>query len=248
MSDTKINLLLGDIIEIIAPSNDTIHKEIFLITYIDKTRLTIKNEKQIQFLGLENNTFNDKTIEKIHILRRHTELGFAKQNNLIPGQWINIHFNDDVPVIITGEILSLDEDMIEVKTYPSNKMIYIDFEYKGIKQDFNIEKIVLREIPQDIVKNQHNDRQNDVIHTEPMKMSQLENVETEINKNKNIIEAQNIEQKINNDEAQNNKQQNSQPQNSEQQSNNNNNNLSYLNETSPYIQAETFNNLSLIHI
>ena len=32
MSATKINLLLGDIIEIIAPSNDTIHKEIFLIT------------------------------------------------------------------------------------------------------------------------------------------------------------------------------------------------------------------------
>ena len=55
-----------------------------------------------------------------------------------------IHFNDDVPVIVTGEILSLDEDMIEVKTYPSNKIIYIDFEYKGIKDDLFIEKIVLR--------------------------------------------------------------------------------------------------------
>ena len=29
MSSTQINLLLGDIIEIVAPSNDTIHKEIF---------------------------------------------------------------------------------------------------------------------------------------------------------------------------------------------------------------------------
>ena len=126
MSATQINLLLGDIIEIVAPSNDTIHKEIFLITYIDKSQIQIKNEKQFQILGLENNSFNDKTIEKISVLRRHTELGFAKQNNLIPGQWINIHFNDDVPVVITGEVLSLDEDMIEVKTYPGNKMIYIE--------------------------------------------------------------------------------------------------------------------------
>ena len=29
MSATKINLLLGDIIEIVAPSNDTIHKKYF---------------------------------------------------------------------------------------------------------------------------------------------------------------------------------------------------------------------------
>ena len=125
MTATKINLLLGDIIEIIAPSNDTIHKQIFMITYIDKTTIELKNDKIKYNLGLENNKFNDRSIKTINILQRHMELGFAKQNKLIPNQWINIHFNDDVPVIITGEIISLDEDMIEVKIYPSNKIIYI---------------------------------------------------------------------------------------------------------------------------
>lgn len=247
MSATKINLLLGDIIEIVAPSNDTIHKEIFLITYIDKTQLIIKNEKQTQILGLENNNFNDKTIEKIHIMRRHKELGFAKQNNLIRGQWINIHFNDDVPVIITGEILSLDEDMIEVKTYPNNKMIYIDFEYKGIKQDFNIEKIVLRETPQDVVKNQDNDRQNDIIHMDSMKVPELENAEI---KNENKDEQLNDNEKQNNENINEHQMNQSQKENTIHNNDNihttqngdNKNNLSYLNETSPYIQAETFNN------
>ena len=232
MSATKINLLLGDIIEIVAPSNDTIHKEIFLITYIDKSKIIVKNEKKKQILGLENNTFNDKTIEKIHILRRHPEFGFAKQNKLIPGQWINIHFNDDVPVIVTGEILSLDEDMIEVKTYPSNKIIYIDFEYKGIKDDLFIEKIVLRS-SRDLVRLKEDNRQNNIINTEPMKEQTLDSNELQQNNQQN-------EQQNNQQNEQQNIQQNNEVKN--EIVNNTNSNLSYLNETSPYLQAEMFTN------
>ena len=95
-------------------------------------------------LNIENETLCDKSIEKIHILDRHTETGYAKQNNLIPGKWIDIHFNTDVPVIITGEILTIHEDMIEVKLYPTNTIIYVDFEYKGLKPDFNMKNYFKR--------------------------------------------------------------------------------------------------------
>ena len=95
-----------------APTNENLHKELFMITYIDNEIITIKNDKKQFNLGLENNSFNDKSIKEINILHRREELGFAKQNKLLPGQWINIHFNDDIPVIITGEIISLDEDIL----------------------------------------------------------------------------------------------------------------------------------------
>ena len=104
MPKSKLYMLLGDIIEIIAPNNDTIHKQIFMINYIDDSVIKIVNEKQKLVLNVENETLCDKSIEKIHILDRHAETGYAKQNNLIPGKWIDIHFNTDVPVIITGEI------------------------------------------------------------------------------------------------------------------------------------------------
>ena len=80
MPNTKINLLLGDIIEIDAPSNENLHKEIFMITYIDNDVITIKNDKKQFNLGVENNLFNDKSIKEINILHRREELGFAKQN------------------------------------------------------------------------------------------------------------------------------------------------------------------------
>ena len=37
--------------------------------------------------------------------------------------------------------------MIEIKTFPENDVIYIDFAYKGIPEDLSIEKIVIRTKP-----------------------------------------------------------------------------------------------------
>ena len=45
------------------------------------------------------------------------------------------------PIIINGLITNIENDMIEIKTYPNNDIIYIDFEYKGLPEDLNIEKI-----------------------------------------------------------------------------------------------------------
>ena len=44
-------------------------------------------------------------------------------------------------MIINGKITNLEEDMIEVLTYPEKDTIYIDFGYCGIPKNLNIEKI-----------------------------------------------------------------------------------------------------------
>ena len=54
MPKSKLYMLLGDIIEIIAPNNDTIHKQIFMINYIDDSVIKIVNEKQKLVLNVEN--------------------------------------------------------------------------------------------------------------------------------------------------------------------------------------------------
>ena len=62
---------------------------------------------------------------------------------------MDIYFEGDVPVVITGEITNLEEDMIEVRSFPEKEMLYINFAYKGIPLDLPIETIKIREKPSD---------------------------------------------------------------------------------------------------
>ena len=142
-----MTLKLGDIIKFISPTNEKFHNNEYIITYIYNNYFEILNETQKERNNLENGTVADKSIKQIIILEHAEKKGFVNQNNLTVGQWINIHFNGDLPIILTGEIMSHDEDMIEIKTHPEKKYIYIDFEYSGIKPEFNIEKIELRDKP-----------------------------------------------------------------------------------------------------
>ena len=50
---------------------------------------------------------------QVEVLDRPEHAGFARQNNLLPGTWIDLHFGGDVPTIFTGEVSDLEEDMIE---------------------------------------------------------------------------------------------------------------------------------------
>ena len=50
----------------------------------------------------------------------------------MPDTWIDITIKTDVPTIITGLITNIEEDMIEVLSWPKQDMLYFDFEYKGI--------------------------------------------------------------------------------------------------------------------
>ena len=102
---------------------------------------------KIHTLSIKDNKINDESIIAIYLLNRSDIGGYARQNNLNTHTWLDIHIGGDVPVIITGEITNLEEDMIEITTFPEGDVIYIDFAYKGIPKDIPFNKFVVREKP-----------------------------------------------------------------------------------------------------
>lgn len=145
-----ITLQLGDIIQIYAPTNQELDEQSFLLSYVDSTIITMINVSNFErkILNIEGNgALSDESITKIIIVSHAEEKGYARQNGLVTKTWIDIHFGGDFPTIITGEITNLEEDKIEITTYPSISTIYIDFGYKGIPRDLPIETIIIREKP-----------------------------------------------------------------------------------------------------
>jgi hypothetical protein len=145
-----IGLELGDIIEIIAPPNEEIHENTFLITYVDTQKIKITDTATYKAFQLNINpdgTITDESIQQIILLNRAEQKGYARQNDLTVGTWIDIEFGGEIPTLLSGEISNLDEDMIELITYPDLKTIYIDFAYKGIPDDIPIERITIRKKP-----------------------------------------------------------------------------------------------------
>ena len=146
---------LGDIIEIHASSHPDIHQNQFLITYIDSMKIKLINITTGEFHQLnvlKNGRLSDESITQIILLNRSEESGFARQNALLPRVWIDIHFGGEVPTIITGEITNLEEDCIEITTFPDLRVLYIDFAYQGIPENLPIESIEIREKPVSVGK------------------------------------------------------------------------------------------------
>ena len=90
----------------------------------------------------------DETIKEVQILSEPKEQGYIKQNNLNIKSWVDIYFNGIIPVVITGQITNIEEDMIELKLADKD-VIYIDFKYQGIPEELNIDKIVIRSSPKE---------------------------------------------------------------------------------------------------
>ena len=143
------HLELGDIIQVFSPDNDHYHEQVFFISYIDHQAMDLLevNQGKQTSIAWDEHHIKDESIQSIHLLSRSEEKGYARQNNLVPATWVDIHFGGDVPVIITGEITNLEEDMIEITTFPAMDVIYIDFSYQGLPKELPIEKIALREKP-----------------------------------------------------------------------------------------------------
>jgi hypothetical protein len=148
-SPSTLQLELGDIIQIEAHKNDILHDQVFLIQYIDNNTLTILNTSDLETtnLRIQDGVLADESIQSISILDKPSEKGYARQNGLLPGKWIQLHFGGDVPTIITGRITNLDEDMIEIEMYPDKETIYIDFGYKGLPKNIPLESIQIRDAP-----------------------------------------------------------------------------------------------------
>ena len=176
LNENVIELQLGDVIKIRNPVNEQLDEQTFLIEYIDSTKIFILNTETFDKLRItisSDGTLGDGNITRIAILSRSDSPSYARQNGLLPDNWINIHFGGDFPNIITGEITNLEEDMIEVTTVDGD-ILYINFDYKGIPEDLPIDNIEIREKPSE----QLSRSQKIPIEFEPI--PDLENLEPEI--------------------------------------------------------------------
>ena len=147
---TSVILRLGDVIVIQAATNEILNNNTFLIEYIDRDKIKIVNAETFDKSQLrinKNGGIGDGSITKINIISSNPNRGYARQHDLITGKWINIYFGGDVPLIITGQITDLEEDMIEVKTM-DDETIYINFEYHGIPEDLPIQAFEIRPPPE----------------------------------------------------------------------------------------------------
>lgn len=145
----EFSIELGDIIQIISPTNSDLDSHAFYVSYVDSSKIKMINIHTYTVVQLNidtDGTITDESIREIHLLTRSEDAGFARQNRLLPKTWIDIHFGGEIPYIATGEITNLEEDMIEIKTV-ENEVFYIDFEYKGLPEDIPIDKIVIRDPP-----------------------------------------------------------------------------------------------------
>ena len=142
-NDTILELQLGDVIRLSNPLNEKINNQTFIIDYIDKSKtylINIESFERIKLKITEEGIIGDGNIDKIAILSRSDTPSYAKQNGLLPGKWINIYFGGELPIIFTGEITNLEEDMIEVRTVDGDTL-FINFDYKGLPEDLPIENI-----------------------------------------------------------------------------------------------------------
>ena len=145
----KIFLSLGDVIQVNAPDNLGIHNHIYLISYLDDQRIKLIDAAsmhepiELELLIIDGK-LSDESITEISILSHSAEKGFARQHNLLPNTWVDFYFGGDVPSVLTGQIINLEEDMIEIETFPEKQNIFIDFAYKGIPHNLPITKINIR--------------------------------------------------------------------------------------------------------
>lgn len=162
-----INIQLGDIIEL-KSKNINLNNNNFFVKYIDNKKLTIIDidSNNSYNININENNELEEDIEEVILLSRANNPGYAKQNNLLKGTWIDIYFNGDIPFILIGKINDLTEDMIEIKTFPDNDIIYIDFAYKGIPEDLPIEKIVIRSQPDSFQDEEDKKIENEALATE----------------------------------------------------------------------------------
>ena len=150
VSVSSLSIELGDIIKVIAPTHQEIHEHVFLVDYLSSRKIKLIDTESLgeTILKLDaTGKLADESITTIELLSRAEEKGYARQNNLVVSTWVDIRFGGDVPTIITGMITNLEEDMVEIRTYPEDEMIYINFGYMGIPENLPIEEIKIRAPP-----------------------------------------------------------------------------------------------------
>ena len=147
------SLRYGTIIKL-KSTNEKLNESLFFVDYVDETKIKLVSDT------LEKNTFilNEEggldTIDEIVVVHE-SKGGYAVLNKLLPGKILNIVFSDNV-TSIQAEIIKLQYDMITMKT-ADNVKLYIDFEYRGLQEKYNISEITIIPAFQSIAKDDFND-------------------------------------------------------------------------------------------
>ena len=161
-----MNLFLGDVIKIVSSKNEKINDKVFYVYYYDPNELmeliNINNLSKEVFV-LNNNKIQDDSVEKIILINRSIYKGFARQNGLFTNKWIDIEIIDDIRRVFICQITNLEEDMIELTTYPDKTVLYIDFQYKGMPKNIPIKQICFCKAPMDSLNSIESNDENDVL-------------------------------------------------------------------------------------
>ena len=140
-------LQLGDIIRIISPKDPEYHGKTFFVYYYDPNgflELVHTTSMQIKTIPLKQGASDLMgQWESIELCSRAMHRGFARQNGLLPGAWVELEFHGDVREIITAKIQHLEEDMTTLLTHPQGNLYYLDFAYKGIPKNIPLRGICL---------------------------------------------------------------------------------------------------------
>ena len=137
-------LQLGDIIKTVSETEPKLNEITFYIHYYDPDdfmELVSLASLETIMVKMKNGILVDSTIQKIVLLNRGLHKGFARQNGLLPNTWLDLEFGGDVRTVIIAQVTHLEEDMIELTTFPEREVLYIDFAYKGIPKHVPLKHI-----------------------------------------------------------------------------------------------------------
>ena len=145
-SENKVYIELGDIIDITAPEDTSLDGKRFLVEYIDNTKIMLVADENITLYINANGDFSNESIVSISIESSADSPSYAIQNGYISGTWIDVFFELDIPLLVTGQITNLEKDQIEIKSVDGD-IFYIDFAYQGIPSNMPIKSITTRDAP-----------------------------------------------------------------------------------------------------
>lgn len=143
---TDLFPIYGSIIRL-KTKNNIYDDLLFFVNKIEETYVElISNDgmKLMVFELNENKSFVDENLDGISVLFQ-PEDGYAKQNKLVKGKHLLLSFNDKVELDeLEGTIIDVVEDMIIIEIKDTSKKVYIDFQYSGLLDQYNIAKIKIK--------------------------------------------------------------------------------------------------------
>ena len=189
-----VNMLqLGDIIRIESPQRNDLHESTCYIHYYDPNDfmelVNVSSLKSVSIPLKYGRWSSESQIQKILLLNRSIHKGFARQNGLLPNTWVDLEFSGDIRSVIIAQITHLEEDMIELTTFPERDVLYIDFAYKGIPKQIPLKHLCICHPPasyEAVIESDHKDKPPTEID-ESIELTEEEQVKTEYNPQGELI-------------------------------------------------------------